>query len=38
MNRKASGFLILKKGIEGFLHFKTTEGLSDRTLESYKSI
>ncbi len=36
MNRTASGFLILEKGIEGFLQFKIAEGLSPNTITAYR--
>jgi len=35
MNHRSSGSLYLDKAIEGFLSFKSAEGLSDRTVDSY---
>jgi integrase/recombinase XerD len=36
MNQKPSGSLTLSKAIEGFVSFKTADGLSDRTIDSYQ--
>ena len=36
MNHRPSGSLPVSKAIEGFLNFKAAEGLSDRTLDSYR--
>lgn len=36
MNQPASGSLTLEKAIEGFVHFKTAEGLSPTTITSYR--
>lgn len=36
MNRRPSNLMSLEKAIEGFIHFKTAEGLSDNTLVSYR--
>lgn len=38
MNRNPSGSLVLSKALIGYLYFKTAEGLSDRSLESYERI
>jgi hypothetical protein len=40
MNHPSSGLLllILSKAIPGFIHFKTTEGLSDHTIASHEYI
>ena len=35
MNLRSSGSLLLSKAFEGFLSFKSAEGLSDRTVDSY---
>ena len=35
MNHRSSGSLSLSKAIEGFLSFKSAEGLSDRSVDSY---
>jgi integrase/recombinase XerD len=35
MNLHSSGSLVLSKAIEGFVSFKSAEGLSDRTVDSY---
>lgn len=35
MNLRSSGSLVLSKALEGFLSFKSAEGLSDRTVDSY---
>jgi len=35
MNYRSLGSLSLSKAIEGFLSFKSAEGLSDRTVDSY---
>ena len=35
MNHRSSGSLLLSKAIEGFLSFKSAEGLSDRSVDSY---
>ncbi|MBW8010824.1 MAG: hypothetical protein FVQ83_06215 [Chloroflexi bacterium] len=36
MNRTPSGFLILEKAIQGFLQYKIAEGLSPRSIVSYR--
>lgn len=36
MNHPSSGLLLLSKAIPGFIHFKTAEGLSDRTIASHE--
>lgn len=36
MNRKPSSTQLVKEAIEGFLYYKSAEGLSDRSLDSYK--
>ncbi len=36
MNHRPSGSLPVSKAIVGFLNFKTAEGLSDRTIDSYQ--
>jgi integrase/recombinase XerD len=36
MNHRPSGSLTVTKAIEGFLNYKTAEGLSARTVESYQ--
>jgi integrase/recombinase XerD len=36
MNHRPSGSLVLSKAIQGFISFKTAEGLSDRTIDSYQ--
>jgi len=38
MNRNPSGSLVLSKALVGYLYYKTAEGLSDRSLESYERI
>ena len=38
MNRKPSGSLTLSKAIEGFLNYKTAEGLSPRTIDSHERL
>jgi integrase/recombinase XerD len=38
MNHPSSGLLLLSKAIPGFIHFKTAEGLSDRTIASHEYI
>jgi len=38
MNRNPSGSLVLSKALIGYLYFKTAEGLSHRSLESYERI
>lgn len=38
MNHRSSGSLSLNKAIEGFLSFKSAEGLSDRTVDSYERL
>ena len=38
MNHRSSGSLSLSKAIEGFLSFKSAEGLSDRTVDSYERL
>jgi len=38
MNHRSSGSLSLRKAIEGFLSFKSAEGLSDRTVDSYERL
>jgi integrase/recombinase XerD len=35
MNLRSSGSLVLSKAIQGFISFKSAEGLSDRTVDSY---
>ena len=34
MNHSSSGSLVLSKAIQGFISFKSAEGLSDRTVDS----
>jgi len=38
MSRNPSGLLVLSKALVGYLYYKTAEGLSDRSLESYERI
>jgi integrase/recombinase XerD len=38
MNRSPSSSLPLKKAISGFLNYKTAEGLTDRSVDSYERI
>jgi|GEM_PF-2057480 len=35
MNQRSSGSLVLSKAITGFASFKSAQGLSDRTIDSY---
>jgi integrase/recombinase XerD len=35
MNHRPLGSLLLSKAIVGFINYKTAEGLSQRTIESY---
>jgi integrase/recombinase XerD len=35
MNQRPSGSLVLSKAITGFASFKSAQGLSDRTIDSY---
>ncbi len=37
MNQRLSGSLVLSKAITGFASFKSAQGLSDRTIDSYQS-
>jgi hypothetical protein len=36
MNRRPSSTQLLEPAIKGFLNFKSAEGLTDRSLESYQ--
>ncbi|CAG0937215.1 Tyrosine recombinase XerC [Thermoflexales bacterium] len=36
MNRRAPGFLLVSQAGEGFLQYKTAEGLSPRTISRYR--
>jgi len=36
MNQKPSGSLVLSKAVTGFSSFKSAQGLSDRTIDSYQ--
>ncbi len=38
MNRSSSNQLALSKAINGYRNYKAAEGLSDRTIDSYKRI
>ena len=38
MNHTPSGSLLLSKAIPGFINYKTTEGLSTRTIDSYERL
>ncbi len=38
MNRSPSGSLTLGNAIQGFIHYKMAEGLSDRSVDSYERI
>ena len=36
MNHRSSGSFVLSKAITGFTSFKSAQGLSDRTIDSYQ--
>ena len=38
MNHSSPGSLALNKAIIGFLNYKTAEGLTDRSVDSYKRV
>jgi len=38
MNHTPSGSLLLSKAIPGFINYKTAEGLSPRTIDSYERL
>jgi integrase/recombinase XerD len=38
MNRNSSGSLVLSKAITGFISYKSAEGLSNRSIDSYERI
>jgi len=38
MNRRSSGSLMLSEAIQGFINYKSAEGLTERTLESHERL
>lgn len=38
MNLRSSGSFVLSKALEGFLSYKSAEGLSERTVDSYNRL